>query len=395
MGVFATELQALMQARGISGAALARLAHCDPALICRYKKGTQQPSAMMALQIDEILGAGGELAMLAGPDRRSVLASGIVAGALLGADAAGRLVRHQPAVDPAAIAALAAVLASQRRADDAFGSAVMMQPVAAQVTAVRSLVRQATGPLRPALVDVAQQWTQFSAYQHRQAGKYPADRALLAETLELATEIGDRTMIATVLLNRGETALLAGEAGTVVGLAQAVQQDRHAAPGPRAHAADLEARGHAVAGETQAAERCLDTAADLGAHLPDSDDRHPWLHWMSPTDMLCKRGVSYGYLAADDRCYDRAVAGLEAGYAALPAAQRDTPWGAKYPAHLAVVHARHGDIGQACASALQAAEITRRTGPSLADRLVRQVHKDLRKRAPRDSRVADLTAALT
>jgi hypothetical protein len=164
----------------------------------------------------------------------------------------------------------------------------------------------------------------------------------MAQTLEWAAEIGDHTMTGTVLLNRGEAALLAGEAGTAIGLAQTVQGDKAAAAGPRAHGADLEACGHAVAGDVAAADRCLGQAAELAAGLSEHDERHPWLRWMSPTDMRCKRGVSLGFLADDPRYRDRAVAEVEAGYTALPAEVRVTAWGAKYPAYLAVVHTRAG-----------------------------------------------------
>lgn len=44
--------------------------------------------------------------------------------------------------------------------------------------------------------------------------------------------------------------------------------------------------------------------------------------------------------------------------------------------------------------ALQAATITRRTGPSLAQRLVHQVCTDLHARHPSDARVAELADAL-
>jgi len=400
---FAEHLCALMAEREMSGQQLARLVPCHPSLVCHYRRGRKRPSAKMAKLFDVALGAGGELAGTAraeaGPDRRSVLAGGLLAGGVLAIapDARDLLAwaeRHPPRMDAAVVDSLAELLTAQRRADAVLGSGVMLRPALAQLAAVENLVRQARGPLRPALLNVAQQWSQFAAYQHRQLGDSAGDRGRLGQTLEWATEIGDRTMTATVLINRGETALLDGESGTAVGLAQAAQRDTSAAAGPRAHGADLQARGHALAGDVAAAERCLGEAAELATGLSDHDDRHPWLHWMSPTDMRCKRGVSFGFLAGDPRYHELAVAELEAGYAALPDEQRLTAWGAKYPAHLAIVHARAGDVGQACAAALRAARITRRTGPSLAQRLAQQVRTDLQARYPADPRVAELAGAL-
>jgi transcriptional regulator with XRE-family HTH domain len=396
---FAEALSALMAERGISGRGLARRIPCDSALICRYRSGKQTPSVKMAQRLDEVLSAGGHLAALAGPGRRAVLAGGAAAGlAALAPDSLERLAwaqRHPRRIDQAAVDLLADVLASQIRADNAFGAAVMLPPVRAQLTVVENLVKQTSGPIRPALVNVAQQWAQHAAYQHRQIGDIAGDRGRLAQALEWATEIGDRTMTATVLLNRGESALLAGEVGTVISLAQAVQRDKAAAVGPRAHGADLEARGHALAADAAAAERCLGQAAELATELEDHDDKHPWLYWMSPADMQCKRGVSLGFLASDPRYYGLAVAELEAGWDALPTDQRTTSWGAKYPAYLAAVHERAGDVGQACAMAVEAARVVQRTGPSLAQRLAQQVHADLQARHPGDPRVTALADALT
>ncbi len=242
---FAEHLCALMAEREMSGQQLARLVPCHPSLVCHYRRGRKRPSAKMAKLFDVALGAGGELAGTAraeaGPDRRSVLAGGLLAGGVLAIapDARDLLAwaeRHPPRMDAAVVDSLAELLTAQRRADAVLGSGVMLRPALAQLAAVENLVRQARGPLRPALLNVAQQWSQFAAYQHRQLGDSAGDRGRLGQTLEWATEIGDRTMTATVLINRGETALLDGESGTAVGLAQAAQRDTSAAAGPRATA---------------------------------------------------------------------------------------------------------------------------------------------------------------
>ena len=54
-----------MAERGISGNELARQVYVDPAPISRFRSGKQKPSADTAGRIDEALGAGGKLAMLA------------------------------------------------------------------------------------------------------------------------------------------------------------------------------------------------------------------------------------------------------------------------------------------------------------------------------------------
>lgn len=154
MTTFAGALAALMAERGISGRDLARRAHCDPSLICRYKSGKKQPSEKMAGLIDEALGAKGALVALARrePSRRAVLAgiattvAGVSLFGALDGDERDRLAwaqRHPPQIDAAAVASLVAVLAGQRHADDSLGSAAMRRPALAQLATVESLVRLA------------------------------------------------------------------------------------------------------------------------------------------------------------------------------------------------------------------------------------------------------------
>jgi len=67
-----------MDACGVSGGELARQVPCDPALVSRYLNGRQQPSRRMASRMDEVLGADGELTVLAEPPEAN-LSSGILA----------------------------------------------------------------------------------------------------------------------------------------------------------------------------------------------------------------------------------------------------------------------------------------------------------------------------
>lgn len=65
MNEFPGKLRGLMAERGLSTYAAARLVPCDPSLISRYRSGRQEPSQRMARRIDDVLGAGGQLAALA------------------------------------------------------------------------------------------------------------------------------------------------------------------------------------------------------------------------------------------------------------------------------------------------------------------------------------------
>jgi hypothetical protein len=128
-----------------------------------------KPSLEMAGRFDKVLDAGGALVEAARLSRRTVLAGGLLAGSLLAAapETAERLAwaqRHPARIDTAAVDSLADVLTAQRRADDVLGSAAVLRPALAQLASVETLVRQAGGPVRPALVNIAQQWCQFGSW---------------------------------------------------------------------------------------------------------------------------------------------------------------------------------------------------------------------------------------
>jgi transcriptional regulator with XRE-family HTH domain len=394
---FASGLRELLDERGVSQGALARRIPCDRALICRYARGKQQPSAKMASRIDEILDAGGRLMALAGPRRRAVLA-GIAAAAagptLFGAlDERDRLAwteRHPSRIDTAVVASLADALAAQRRTDDALGSAAMIKPVMAQLAVVENLATEARGPVRHAVIDVAMQWCQFAAWLHLSARDFPTARALWRQTLELATEAGDATMTTTVLHNRAYMAYLAGEPGPLVGLASAAQRDLSANASERALGAALEARGHAMTGDGDATERALGAALDMAGQ------RQPgrWSYWATPQYLDCERGVALGYLAHIDRYRAQAFDALTAGYQSLGADLSGSEWGAMYLLHRAAVHVRGGDVGEACADAMQAIPVARQTNSASLAGMLAQLHAGLSARYPRDPRVAELAEAL-
>jgi hypothetical protein len=366
-----------------------------------FRAGRKRPSAKMATLFDAALGAGGALTDAAraeaGLGRRSVLAGGLLAGGMLAIAPEARellawVERHPPQIDASAVDSLAELLAAQRRADDILGPGVMLRPALAQLAAVEDLVRQARGPARPALLDIAEQWAQFGGWLCRNTSDLSQAAMHIGHSLEWAEELGDRTMIATALLNKAEMAAYAGEAGAAVGLAQAAQRDRRAATGQRAQAAIFEARGHALAGDADAADRRLGQAQDLAAALAARpQDRRPWSYWMQPAFFCNEDGITSAYLAADPRWHARAVALLETAddgtSGGVWASAANLTW-------LAFAHVRADEVDQACATALAAADVVRRSGSVKCAVMLARVHADLSAQHPGDSRVAELADAL-
>lgn len=397
---FGDKLRVLLDESGMSLGELARRSYYSKGHLSKVMNGHKPASPELAGRLDKLLRAGGALMALV--ERRAVLksAAALASMPLLGAldpDGRERLAwarRHPPQIDQAVIESLAGVLAAQRRAEDTIGPRAVTRPVLAQLAEIEDLVRQARGPVRPALIDVAQQWAQYGAYLHRDAGNPAGDRALLSQALEWATEIGDRTMTATVLVQRGNMALAAGDIGTVIGLAQAAQRDETVAAGQRADGADLEARGYAHAGDTSEAERKLGDAAELAGQMEPGRDLRPWLYWMSPRYFECAQGATLSLLADDPRYQQRAIGALESGYSHLPDDQRSSAWAARTLVHLADVHLRAGNAGPAIATALHGAEIARLTGSARLRGMLVRLHDELAARWPQKSGVSELAEAL-
>jgi transcriptional regulator with XRE-family HTH domain len=397
---FGEELRRLMAERGISLHELGRRTNYDPGYLSKVRSGQKRGSRQLIACLDDVLDAGGILIASAEdllPGRRAMLAGVAVGLAALDPGGRERLVwmrRHPRRIDGATVDTLAAILAVQRHADDVLGSAAVLNPVLAQLAAIEDFVRQAREPVRAALLHVAQQWAEFAAWLFRNTEEPLRARMLYAQTLEWATELGDQTMIATSLVHRCDMAAHAEEVGTVIGLAQAAQRDTTVVAGQRALAAGLEARGYAMAGDGTTAERKLGDVHDLITAMADRpQDQRPWSYWLSPAYFQNEEGIVYGHLADDPRYYRRAVTLLETGYQGRRTAEKPT-WGAGSLVHLAAVHARSGDVAQACAVARQASRAVGLAGSMrLAGRLT-LLRDEMAARWPGDPRVTELAEAL-
>jgi transcriptional regulator with XRE-family HTH domain len=402
---FAQALTTLMDEQGISGCELARRAGCDRSYIYRLKQGKQPPSAKIAKRCDEVLGAGGELMALTGeptqPSRRAVLAGGLLAGGMAGAaaialDATEReriawAQRHPRTIDGAAVASLTASLAAQRHLEDSIGSAAMLKPARGQLAAVEQLLTEARGPARPAVLGVASDWAQFCAWLHTSRHDFPAARALCRKTLEMAVEAGNPSMTSMALRMQGYIAYLEGQPGPMIGLSAAAQRDPRACATVRAIAASNEGRGHAMVGDAKAAERKLGLARDLAGRAQATH----WPYWATPKFFDCEAGVALGYLAHIPRYHTQAIDLLTAGYKNLDPDLARAEWGGgAYLVHRAGIHARGGDVAEACADALRVVPIWRQANSVSLRGMLVQLHNGLAAKYPGEPRVKQLADAL-
>lgn len=400
MNSFAGRLTALLAEQKLTTYAAARKVPCDPSLISRYRNGKQRPSEQMAARIDKALGADGELIRLAQqlqPARRAVLAGGLLTGGMisLSPETLGRLAwaEDQPArMDGSVVDSLAGLLIAQRRAEDALGAPMVLRPALAQLAVVENLVQQARGAIRPALVDVAQQWAQFAGWLCWDTRELAGSRTYYGQALEWAAELNDASMRATVLVQSGYRSWVANNAGSMIGMGAAAQADPSAAPGQLAYGAQLEARGHALAKDVAKTDAKLADAERLAARSEDPAQRRPWSYWMTPAFFRKEEGITSAFLAGVSpawhaRALDCLAAGRPGEKAALLHPAERLTWSA-------YAHAEAGLLDEACTTASEAAGAVQQAGSARLMDVLTGIYASLAVRHPGDSRVAELAEAL-
>ena len=224
---------------------------------------------------------------------------------------------------------LSVMLTAWRRLDDTLGSESVLPAVSETVSVVERLVREAHGAIRPAVLNVGAQWLQLSGWLNTTTKRHAIARTAHDRMLEWSVELDDPDLIATTLGVKGHRAWTEDEFGPMIGLSRAAQRYRQASPAVLAVAVQQQARGHALVGEAEEAERTLDEADDYAVRAADEPDRiPPWLYFHSTDLLVLQRGLAYKYLAeSGHRKYRRkAIDALTAGLAGLDQETRESDW---------------------------------------------------------------------
>jgi transcriptional regulator with XRE-family HTH domain len=278
-----------------------------------------------------------------------------------GEDAFDRLaaVLDQPRqVDDAVVDHLAAVLAQQRKAEDIIGPRRILIPVLAEADLVERLARDARGPVRVKLVQLAAEYHQFAGWMGEDTGDHPAALLHYARAMDAAQEVGDHNMITSVLSMKSHLAWSERNPAQAIGLAAAGRRDpAKVSPGVLALVTQQEARGHALDGDSRDVDELLDLTEDLTTTAAEHpDDEPPWVYFNSPERVLFQRGVAYvelGRYAEAAELFDQARARLPESY------RRDH---GRYAANLAIAAAHAGQVDRAVAAGRESLAIAVETG---------------------------------
>lgn len=351
MNDFGAELGRLRAQRGMSLHELARRSHYDVGYLSKVSSGRKRGSRELALQLDALLAADGRLAA-AWEAARTPLPASPLAAVVPDPDLAERITRavdDPPRVDLPVIEWLEHTLAEHRRVEDTLGARPLIGLIRSQLATVAGFTRTARGPLAGPLVDLAAQYAQFVAWMCIDTGSQAGALAWYDRAHDWAQEAGNPDMAATTLSMKAHLAWSAGNPRRCVQMAQAARWFRQrVTPGVAGMAAQMEARGHALAAEADAARSLLDEAqALIGRAASRPEDEPPWMYFYGEDWFTLQRGMAELQL----QNWHAAATLLAAGLGTLPESyRRDRAW---YGASLVSAHAGAGDAEQAEAVALR------------------------------------------
>ena len=293
-------------------------------------------------------------------------------------------------VDRETVEALGAVLARQRRLEDAVGSAPMIDPGRAHLGLVARVLREARAgdAVTHELAVVGSDAAQFVGWLNVATGAHHAAGPLYDQSLRLGLQAGDRELSATALSMRGHLAWVTEDLVEMAALSRAAR-DLARSPATRATAAQQEGRALALMGDRPGALRAVGEAEE--ALSIDGADDPDLLYFSGPGLLLAQRGLILEYLAETLAQHAEAADTIMRGVNTLPPEIRDSGWLAWYRVQAARARARSGEVGEG------AAELRRVLGLAGSDKTraeVAQLHAAMARRWPDDEEVNELGAAM-
>ena len=404
---------------GLTQEKLAELVGVDRTTVARWELGVTAPQPARRLLLAKVLNVSPkELSMLIFDGRdgaRSLSASRRILEPVLdeeSEDSSGDLhpsifgqiqeysnhlfttVPNPRQVNSQTIASIAKILAEQRRLEDAVGSAPLLVSVTAQMVAITKFVKEARGSLRRQLIDVSGQYAQFAGWLYANSRRPVESQYWFDRALEWASESGNESLYANVLGFKGHLAWQGNDWRSLVALSEAAQHVPDAHPGERAFSAYQQARGHAMAGDSNAAERKLHEAVALWAYAAEykQEPSPPWSYYYSPAFSTLQSGLVNRYLGRTDIRRARHAAELfMEGLSGLPEEVRHAEWVGEYVYQLALANIDSSEPELACKAAIYLHRISSATGSAKVRERVRRLHVTITQRWPTLPAAIDLT----
>jgi transcriptional regulator with XRE-family HTH domain len=390
MSDFSEQLDRLRAERGMSLHELARRSHYDVGYLSKVINGHKRGSRELALRLDKLLGAGGQI--VAAWDAIARLPISAVSST--GDDAASRVMSMRlSTLSPAQTEDLIGHLTDQWHAlvktDNLLGPRHALGAVLDNLGVVAALLRTVRAPARREVIRLGARYAESAAWLYEDSGALESARYWTGRSMEWAVEAGDHLMASWTLFRRSQQAAADHDPAQVAGLAAAARRENRDLPGPMLAAIlQQEAYAHALDRSETACHDALDQAHALAAAPDDPGDAsNGHGSFCTPAYLEVQRGACWlmlGNPAAAVAAFQTAICSL------APTYRRDRGMALSgYAAALAAV----GEPGEAAAAATQALGIGRDSGSGRILRMVIPVAEALKPYNHLDS-VAGLRAEL-
>ncbi|MFT9476795.1 helix-turn-helix domain-containing protein [Streptomyces sp. Mo3] len=386
-------IAAARRERGWTQQQLAAMCGYSQSTISRLERGRQSARdiGVLALVADRLgmvpseVGLAGVAPHNAGVNRRGFLGTTAAAGLGLLPTPAGSGA-HRP-VNPAVVDHLRQLRVTLVQSDGFYGPHSAISAVHDHLTVIeQQLLPAATGTLRRDILQTGAEWAEFAGWLYEDLGRPDQGLWWSDRAMEWAQEADDPVRQAFILMRKAQQSVSLMQQQRAVGLAAAALRVRGNVPSRVRASAHLQAaHGHALIGDEPAALRALDAAQVL----VDEDD--------SVSEQLggyCNRSYAWAQRAT---CCLRLGRPADAVATYQQALHR---WPSTYQrerglhlARLANAHAADRSPDAACATAMEALDITRETESSRTTAELRRVITGL---APwrRTAMVRDLSEAV-
>jgi hypothetical protein len=275
------------------------------------------------------------------------------------------------------------------RADNLAGPRYVGGTVTQQLAMIDELCPHAQGSTQDGLLACGARYAELAGWLHQDAGNLDAALYWSDRAMEYAQELDDPRLVSYILMRKSNVITDAGKAGRALGLVTAaLKHPDQLTPRLRAVALRQHAVASALAGESAACERAIDTAmSEVTGASSEPSDEPDLASYCTPSYLAMEAGACWTHLAQPEK----AVAALEQGLATCPTSQqRDRGLGL---ARLASAHASARSPDQACAVGGQAIEVTVKTASARTITELKSLQgrlKPWRRLAP----VADLDRAI-
>ena len=405
---FGAELRRRRQLKGLSLAQFEKHVHYTKSYISKVETGAQTAQLSFARMCDAALNANGELIALASPTTHkdepedddpntgfwhmSLDPDGTgrftpMPGPAPDLGVGLRLAPGRQVVDPVAAVALFDRRFQEARSMGQVVSATLALPtLIAETHTLRGLAANAPED-SAGLWQTAARYAEYIGWMSQESGNDQQARWWTTQAVRMAERAGDEAWRPFALLRLADMTMYADDALQTIELTQRAQADAAATPRVRGLAAQREAQGHAMLGDSESCLRALDRSAALLDEAARMSATPALGTWTTPDPMLMARGWCLSDLG---RPAD-AAALLEAGIAGfVDGASRAR---AKCVVRAALAQAQADEIERACELVEWVAADLRQIDSATIRHDVRLLYRELRRRVSQP-RVQELLPVL-